>query len=254
MKSKNPSRSVKEDPGYYEEWYAIRDSNPEPADNWHADHGDPENPMVERDSSIRVHGYPPNMATRWLHFSGILGRVTTKRRGWGEGSIYHRPTDGQWVGTVELGRDHLGRRRRRVVYARTKREVLDKLDRARSDKRQGLEPIDQRLTTGQWLDQWLSVHCDDLSAGSMTTYRQAVKWYIRPEVGHIQLAKLNPAHVEKMGRDLRQRGLSANRPSWRTASSEPPSRSLSGTASSIATLRPSPLARGVTTAPRPTTC
>ncbi len=104
----------------------------------------------------------------------------------------------------------MGRRRRRVVYARTKREVLDKLDRARSDKRQGLEPTDQRLTTGQWLDQWLSVHCDDLSAGSMTTYRQAVESYIRPEVGHIQLAKLNPAHVEKMGRDLRQRGLSAN--------------------------------------------
>jgi len=166
--------------------------------------------MVEPDSSKDVHGNPPNMATTWLHFSGILWQVTTKRRGWGEGSVYQRNTDGQWVGTVELGRDHRGRRRRRVVYGRTKREVLGKLDEARSDTRSGLEPIDQRLTTGRWLDVWLAEHCSGLSAGSFTTYRHAVESYIRPEVGHIQLVKLTPAYVEKMGRELRGRGLSAN--------------------------------------------
>jgi len=136
--------------------------------------------------------------------------VATKRRGWGEGAVYQRKMDGQWVGTVELGRDHRGKRRRRVVYGRTKRDVLDKLDEARSDKRRGLEPVDRRLTTGQWLDLWLSDHCGDLSPGSRATYQLVVESYIRPEVGQVQLANLTPANVEKMGRDLRERGLSAN--------------------------------------------
>ena len=70
------------------------------------------------------------------------------RRGWGEGAVYRRQRDGLWVGTVELGRDHRGRRRRQVVYGRTKREALAKLDEARLAKRHGLGPTDQRLTTG----------------------------------------------------------------------------------------------------------
>ena len=90
------------------------------------------------------------MATR----RGYREGMATARRGWGEGAVYRRTSDGQWVGSVELGRDHRGRRRRRTVYGRTKREALDKLDIARRDRRRGLEPIDQRLTTGEWLDRW----------------------------------------------------------------------------------------------------
>ena len=136
--------------------------------------------------------------------------MATARRGWGEGSVYRRQTDGQWVGTVELGRDQRGRRRRCVVYGRTKREALEKLDRARRDKRQGLEPVDQRLTTGEWLDRWMTEQLDDLSPGSKVTYRQTVESYIKPEIGGVKLQKLTPAHVETMGRAIRNRGLSAN--------------------------------------------
>ena len=136
--------------------------------------------------------------------------MATARRGWGEGAVYRRKSDGQWVGSVELGRDHRGRRRRRTVYGRTKREALDKLDIARRDRRRGLEPIDQRLTTGEWLDRWLMDHTADLSPGSRATYDHAVDSYIRPQLGQVRLAKLTPADVEKMSRAIRQRGLSAN--------------------------------------------
>lgn len=136
--------------------------------------------------------------------------MATTRRGWGEGSVFRRGSDGQWVGTVELGRDSSGRRRRRAVYAKTKREVLDKLDLARRDRREGLAPVDRRLTTGEWLDTWLSHHCSDLSPGSLATYRQAVNSYIRPSLGRIRLARLTPADVEQMGHQIRTRGLSAN--------------------------------------------
>jgi integrase len=135
--------------------------------------------------------------------------VTKARRGWGEGGVYRRTSDGLWVGTIELGRDHRGHRRRRAVYGRTKREALVKLEKARRDTDQNLQPVDLRLTTGEWLDRWLSDHADELSPGSLATYKYAVEGCIKPEVGQIRLAKLTPSNVERMGRALRVRGLSA---------------------------------------------
>jgi hypothetical protein len=80
--------------------------------------------------------------------------VVSSRRGWGEGAVYRRQQDGLWVGTIELERDHRGRRRRQAIFGRTEREALDKLDMARRDKSQGLAPTDQRVTTGEWLGAW----------------------------------------------------------------------------------------------------
>jgi hypothetical protein len=55
--------------------------------------------------------------------------MNTRRRGKGEGSITQRP-DGRWVARVDLGWQE-GKRRRKAVYGRTRREVADKLTRER---------------------------------------------------------------------------------------------------------------------------
>ena len=49
-----------------------------------------------------------------------------KRRGHGEGSIHLRP-DGRWCAIVDLGRDANGKRKRKYVYAKTRKEVADQL-------------------------------------------------------------------------------------------------------------------------------
>ena len=131
--------------------------------------------------------------------------MATKRRGWGEGAIYRRG-DGRLTGSVELGRDHRGRRRRKVVYGKTKQEVLTRLYAARRERGQGLDPVDERLTTAAWLDRWLAVLCGDISPGSRETYTRAVRIYIQSEIGHIRLAQLTPALVERMTRAIRERG------------------------------------------------
>ena len=38
-------------------------------------------------------------------------------------SIYRRASDGKWVGTLDLGEDAQGKRRRHVVYGKLRREV-----------------------------------------------------------------------------------------------------------------------------------
>lgn len=130
-----------------------------------------------------------------------------KRRGHGEGSVYRRK-DGQWCATVELGRDPRGKRQRRIVYASTKKAVLDKLEQARAWHGLGLEPLDARTTTGQWLDTWLTEAADDLSPTSVRTYRTVVDAYLKPHVGAVRLARLSVANVETMQRVLLDRGLS----------------------------------------------
>src|SRR5919198_649282 len=60
-----------------------------------------------------------------------------RRRGHGEGSIYRRESDGNWVGTVDLGFVD-GKRRRKVVYAKTRREVQQQLDQLRHQRSQGV--------------------------------------------------------------------------------------------------------------------
>ena len=48
-----------------------------------------------------------------------------RRRSKGEGGIYRR-SDGRWCASVDLGHSN-GKRRRRVIYAKTRREVAEKL-------------------------------------------------------------------------------------------------------------------------------
>ena len=76
-----------------------------------------------------------------------------KRRGYGEGSI-HKRADGRWVGTVELGW-RTGRRQRKSVYAKTRREVTAKLREAQQRVEQGLAVLDDRRLLSDFLDTWL---------------------------------------------------------------------------------------------------
>ena len=45
------------------------------------------------------------------------------KRANGDGGIYRRASDGRWVGTLDLGRDANGKRRRHVFYGQLRREV-----------------------------------------------------------------------------------------------------------------------------------
>jgi len=48
------------------------------------------------------------------------------RRGHGEGGIYQRESDGKWCASVDLGIVN-GKRKRKVIYGETRKEVADKL-------------------------------------------------------------------------------------------------------------------------------
>lgn len=60
-----------------------------------------------------------------------------RRRGHGEGSIHQR-NDGYWCATVDLGWAN-GKRKRKYIYGKTRKEVVDKLKAAHRDQAAGME-------------------------------------------------------------------------------------------------------------------
>jgi integrase len=80
-----------------------------------------------------------------------------RRRGRGEGTITKRP-DGRYQVRVELGRDEIGKRRRKYAYADTEAGAVKLLKRLQREKDQGRLPASGRSaprTLGEWLDEWL---------------------------------------------------------------------------------------------------
>ena len=132
----------------------------------------------------------------------------SERRGTGEGAVYRRP-DGLWVAAVELPRGLDGKRRRRIVKARTKREVLARLEQVRKHASEGVVP-DPATTVAAYLCWWLDNACGQLKPATLANYRITVSRHVKPYLGAVRLAQLSPAHVRTMLTGLESAGYSAN--------------------------------------------
>lgn len=127
------------------------------------------------------------------------------RRGRGEGSIYQR-ADGVWCASVSAGYAADGRRRRRTVYGATKGEVQDKLRQCHVT---GVVQEARRLRVGDYLDRWLeNTARPTLARGTHVRYETIVKHQLKPHIGGVLLAKLEPLHIEQLYGALSRGGAS----------------------------------------------
>ncbi len=122
----------------------------------------------------------------------------SSRRGKGEGSICQRASDSLWVGTVDLGRGPDGKRKRKTLYGKTRKEVAERMKIVLRDQQQGLPIPTGRKTVGQFLEHWLTdVVKHTRKATTYVTYRGQIKNHLAPSLGHHQLAKLEPQHIQE---------------------------------------------------------
>jgi integrase len=129
-----------------------------------------------------------------------------KRRGHGEGSIHQRK-DGSWCAIVDLGWVN-GKRKRKYLYGKTRKEVADKLKAAYHDQASGVDLASERQTVEEflklWLEQTVKVRNRD---GTYDNYAQIVRSHITPAIGKYQLTKLTPEQVQAMLNQLTGVGL-----------------------------------------------
>ncbi len=153
------------------------------------------------------------------------------RRATGEGSIFHNEKRGRWEARLTVGSkpklDGEGKPLyrelkdgsrsavmvpvRKVFVGRTRSEVVELLEKAKSDVRDGSNLIDASTTVSTYLDHWLTeVLPGTVSAGTLTNYSEVARYWINPHIGSVKLSDLTPQHVERMLRTLDQAGKSTN--------------------------------------------
>jgi len=114
-----------------------------------------------------------------------------RRRGRGEGSVYQRK-DGLWEGRISLGYDAHGRRIRPTVQGKTKREVLEQLQRLQQEHMMGLPVKPEDITLGSHLDTWLIELRSSIKPSTLAKYQYHAR-HIKDKqygIGHIKLADL----------------------------------------------------------------
>lgn len=128
------------------------------------------------------------------------------RRGNGEGSIYHRQ-DGRWA--ADYWYEAEGKKKRKTVYAKTRREVAAKLATAQSHVSLGGAPAPERLTVRQYLDDWLvNTAGASVKQSTLDQYRWIIYRYWMDGIGRHRLAQLQPSQVQAVLRSMEERGLS----------------------------------------------
>lgn len=121
-----------------------------------------------------------------------------KKRTDGEGSIYYDEARGKFIGALVVGyRD--GKPVRRKVSANTKSGAATKLRELREEHQATTLPVGKVASVEQWMNYWLN-NIAARKVGELTlnnSYRQKVRDYIIPLLGHHRLDRLTPDLIEE---------------------------------------------------------
>ncbi len=121
------------------------------------------------------------------------------RRSRGDHGISWDKINKCYVGTISLGYDTTGKRRRRTVTGKTKAQVKDKLITLREEISAGVQ-TPATYTVEQCVRDWLDSLAID--PGTIATYRgQAEKW-IYPRIGAAKLKDLKVTDIELFFGDI----------------------------------------------------
>ncbi len=130
----------------------------------------------------------------------------SRRRANGEGSFTRR-ADGRWAAALRLPNGE-----RKWLYGSTRKEVADQVSRVLEDARRGVFPVSGRLTVADLLQEWLTQGArSTVRASTYRSYAEIVRLHLVPDLGRVRLAKLEPAHVERLLRRKLDAGLSPRR-------------------------------------------
>lgn len=127
-----------------------------------------------------------------------------KRRSRGEGTVFYREDKNLWTAVLTLPDG-----KKRYKYARSQKEAREWLLQERKALQDGIVVDDQHLTVGQFIDRWLEdVKVPVLRPSTLESHRSLIRNHIKPELGHIRLRGLSPAHLQNLYTTRLKAGLS----------------------------------------------
>ena len=128
-----------------------------------------------------------------------------RKRPNGDGSVRKR-TDGRWEGTIVVGHKSDGRPITKSVFAKTQKEVLQKLRRIIEIYRGAELTEDSSMTVSEWLDKWFSEYVIPKVRPSTLESYQHYRQQICKYLGDKQLKSVTTADCQRLYNTLKKSG------------------------------------------------
>jgi integrase len=135
--------------------------------------------------------------------------VKSQRRAKGEGALVQRSSDGRWLLSIDLGRDAKGARKRRVLYGKTRSEVLRKATDLRARSGGHIRPRASG-SVGAWVETWLLEVQSSRTANTYALYESLWRIHAAPRVGNLPLERFDVEHVSALYHALAADGASTS--------------------------------------------
>ena len=129
-----------------------------------------------------------------------------KKRPSGDGLVRKR-SDGRWEGRIVAGHKEDGKPIFRSVFAKSQRELMDKLHNQIELHRDVELTEGYNLMLSQWLDKWLTEYKTyTIRESTLRSYRGLSDHYIKPYLGDKKLSAITTADVQKLYNFLKAKG------------------------------------------------
>jgi integrase len=133
-----------------------------------------------------------------------------RQRSNGDGSLYRR-RDGYWVGAF-YAPTVSGKRRRIVVYGKTREQARSKMNKAQQDARAGVLVPDEVWKLGPYLEYWLENFVKrNRRPATYALYETNIRLYLNPGLGNYKLTALTVANVQQFFNQRLQNGDSVRK-------------------------------------------
>ena len=130
----------------------------------------------------------------------------SKRRTNGDGMI-RKLSCGTWEGRIVVGHNQNGSSIFRYVYAKTQKELKQKLKKQLDDFKNVNLTEDSNMLLSDWLDIWLEKYMKNtLRANTYRSYNLYVKSYINPYIGERKISSITAKDVQDLYSFLKTEG------------------------------------------------
>ena len=138
-----------------------------------------------------------------------MPRKSNTRAASGAGTIRQRP-DGRREARVTVGiNPGTGKAIRRSIYGDTQAAVRKEMTVILREIDRGTYLTPQKITVGQWLDEWLDTYAaNKIKPTTYLHYQACIKNYIKPQIGAVELQALRGVHIQKIYNAMTNKGLS----------------------------------------------
>lgn len=126
------------------------------------------------------------------------------RRAPGEGSVFWDEQKQRWKAVLDVSED--GKRRRRTVTGKTKKEATAKLAGLRKELDSAGTVAARNLTFGEVFEGWLEAKATRLHPSTIHTYRTIGETHLLPALAKRPVAKLRPEDLEAVLKHMSRSG------------------------------------------------